>query len=1293
MLNDDEEKKKSESQEGESGEKDGNLGGDGEKSQEPEKDKTKSAAKRVADVGVEMLKEVGIKLLKIAIFITTALIIFFMVLVIMESSKHTQYQNICYSNAEVGFSVEYILNVADIEARGKNTKMNDFTKSTQTPIWKETGLEATGDMIELWVSGQWYPVGQDNTAVAYKQASTDKNPVENGYEKCTMSDDLFVENYTCKYGYDKETGNCRYPQSKEEEMYPIKRYESLVSVDGVLPIYLQNSYITNYHLGDSSPFLTQQTPNGIKEKLLIDRDFSCALAYGYGSYIKFGSESKIAYHAANRGVIQQTKNKDGSYTGAYKTSGVRLVSRMPLIIPTVLYSAPATGKSPELSQNNPQFGSVKKIDISSDTWSKVDFFGNCASKDPSRINASTTQTINANTCEFEYPPIGEDIYVTVSASDYDYADGRLVFHFTSGARIKDSSKTEVLKTVWGNLVEKLFGIDVYNEKISPNGIIVRMRNAILKSIQFQSVAYMLLTMSFLWTGYQFIIGAAAVNTRVIINRTIHVTFGIYFINPDNYTVFDEWFVPTLLKFSNSVMTSITNGLINSTGLSGSNLNSTNPFVSYDQYLSTLIGDVTIAKCLALFLDGKLGVFMAPIILGIAIVIWIYVFKVLSGYLLSFMGLSIYLILFPIGAMFLLFHEKHKDKFDKIFNSLLKDSITSGAYVLSIGLFIGFINQYYIKLLSFSTCYTKIFDAYIFKIYGWKSDDIDQNTLFQNLIIMIIIMYFSEKIRKLFSSAISAIFGTYAGAADGDKIFNSSFDMIASNVTSAVNQGVGLANYGLNKVSGGKIGKDFIPRMPTVSSNDLNSMSSIGSKMFDTAKTGVNFGSKIFTKPVVGLLGSGAKRAGTALGKRIFGGSSKSKPDPKNSTNNLSAQKPQAKQSDAQARKNGENSYNDIEKQINGDDLEMNADQDRAGLENAGLDNNKDEESQNSENNNLDSDNKGGVNSGINNALNSQLDNQQSNGIEGYSNNQQQFANDPVLSELISSIDKIGDMESQNANLIENFRGLISDYKDFDLTDTSRVFDEIQKIIDSDFKKYDGDGSLRGLNFDQIEGGMNDGNAGLDAKIDPFAVDDKKDKEDNKGVIGTNENNTIGQAEEGGIGQTKEAGIGNAEESGIGTGTKQTDDRDSGLGMLEKELNKMKAEKAKLETKKMQLDKEKIDKDSLLDGKAEAFKKDLEAFYKDNIELCKSMKSMEGEALQLAKQEIEKKTSALNEKYKLKGGNEYLLKGSQDVAKYAENAAITLHLSNMQLENKQMKLGVKIAYCDKQIERLQKSLKQ
>jgi hypothetical protein len=298
-----------------------------------------------------------------------------------------------------------------------------------------------------------------------------------------------------------------------------------------------------------------------------------------------------------------------------------------------------------------------------------------------------------------------------------------------------------------------------------------------------------------------------------------------------------------------------------------------------------------------------------------------------------------------------------------------------------------------------------------------------------------------------------------------------------------------------------------------------------------------------------------------------------------------------------------------------------------------------------------------------------------------------------LSELISSIDKIGDMESQNANLIENFRGLISDYKDFDLTDTSRVFDEIQKIIDSDFKKYDGDGSLRGLNFDQIEGGMNDGNAGLDAKIDPFAVDDKKDKEDNKGVIGTNENNTIGQAEEGGIGQTKEAGIGNAEESGIGTGTKQTDDRDSGLGMLEKELNKMKAEKAKLETKKMQLDKEKIDKDSLLDGKAEAFKKDLEAFYKDNIELCKSMKSMEGEALQLAKQEIEKKTSALNEKYKLKGGNEYLLQGSQDVAKYAENAAITLHLSNMQLENKQMKLGVKIAYCDKQIERLQKSLKQ
>ena len=746
-------------------------------------------------------KSITHHLKRLSKFLIYCFIFFILAFVILFFTEGVKKDNVgvCYGASEFGRNISFSFDVSRVKGGGSGVDIADFQFVGPNPEWIDSGLITTGDMIELYASGLWYPWGKDFTSTNVKEikAPNGDSKYEFVPQICEMSDNLYT-NETCTTGNDPVTGNCKYSETAVFALNPLNRYFKTTCSSNV-SLTQQSAYINDYHLPDAST--VSKLPNGCITYDKIYNDIinasnsatTCAMENGYGVYMRLGNDD-IAYHIANKrvGRVEKSLKDSSQYQIAYNKYGVRETFSMPFTLPTTDYDYT---KILEGLNNYSDLSSsdwLTFVDQAKTNYIQFHTSDSCVSTNLSDDIEKNNKTPSPSLCEFGYPKEGQKIYFTLSDINYDDNEGSIALQFRRGARYADTSKQQgIFNYIWEAIMsQKVFGI--HDGHLERDGLIIQLRNAILTHPGFQAIAYTILITSLVFYGYGLLMATEAISTKDIINKFLHIGFGLWSLDPNNYDFLDEFMVPIFLDSASGITGVLINGVLKVNGISSSIINPTNPFASFDGVFQDLFSDVLFAKLLAMFNKSGIFIFFPSIIICALIVVVIFLFRSVSIVMLSTLTIGIYFALMPFATIGLLYSTKFKANFDKIIQGLINKNITGMMNILIFTLVLGLIMKFIKRLLDYEVCFDTLIDLYFFSFSSWYvKANMDASTVITNLAMMLFVVYVGSQSSAFVNSFTSSIFGGDGDNKFGEGLFDKIFDGSVGSVTKGIGSAIGV----------------------------------------------------------------------------------------------------------------------------------------------------------------------------------------------------------------------------------------------------------------------------------------------------------------------------------------------------------------------------------------------------------------------------------------------------------------------------------------------------------------------
>lgn len=765
-----------------------NFNDDGQEKSKFEKfkDLFKGDKKELKDLG----KDIVFFLIKVGSFIIVATQLVFIALFFSEHSRKSENEGVCYGAMEFGRAVTFFMKTSDVKwtsfgsqttstSTSSDYESQKFSMPNQIPEWVYSGLVSNGEMIELYVTGRWFPWGRISTGrkIYYKlKKNGDLEKFEDD-ELCDMSDDYKPGAEGSSGTYDPITGKWKYENQDDERISIVNRYKLLDKGEAKIPITKQNSYIYGYHIDGNYGTLKSsdgKTSDEIYNDIIngnTGNSFTpCAMDRGFGVYIKLGPDAKVAYHIANKMVDKvreltpsEINNLSKSilpgtqvpkYTYEYDEYGYRKSIQFPFTLPMTDYAPSKVGFTNDY-QSVYTTALLGEVTTAS---SNLSFYGNCQAEltnDPSQLALKPPVEL----CEFGYPKEGQQIWFSYLTNSYEMAEGEWEFKFKRGARYDDLRDNGVLNWIWNVAVNKTFGINMFSSEISEDSIIKQARNAIVTSVGFQALAYMIIIWFLILYGWQMISGTLAIGVHEVIKRFIHIGFAIWAMNPENYVLIDEFIVPIFLKGVNLFSGSIVNGIAKVNGFSGSVINVNNPYISLDSIISDLFGEAMIAKLLAMWRQGGLFAFLPAFILGGIVGLAFFIIRSTCVIISTVILTGTYITILPFVALAIIHSEKTKKHFDSLMNQLINKAVTNSVIMIVLTIMIGFIMTYVKKVLDYETCYTHVGGVGAIKWYSWDAaKSLSKSGTMDNFILMMFVLYIGYNSLDFVYQFTASIFG-------------------------------------------------------------------------------------------------------------------------------------------------------------------------------------------------------------------------------------------------------------------------------------------------------------------------------------------------------------------------------------------------------------------------------------------------------------------------------------------------------------------------------------------------------
>ncbi len=733
-------------------------------------------------------------LIQKVILFTVVFIAIWLILIFRESTKDLHGK--CYQSMDIGQTTTFVLDASKIKGIGKRSSLSELGSNIgQSPVdWIDTGMVTTGDIVEVYVSGVIYPWGEDATDKIY----TPVRSIGGGFDMkkttpiCPMSDNIANDSY-CKYGIDKVSGNCQYPESDEFRRNNI-RYDNVSCDSEKIPLSEQNSYIKGIHY---EPIRVESgKPQGCNsfsnivgfmensDKMDIG---TCALANGAGLYMKLGSDAKIAYHVRNVEVDMMEKVSPGISETLLAPNvnqfGARKTVTMPFMLPTMGYNYK------KVLEDNPQYQNItvseyiEPIDIVSDTrYNKLEFFGPCPMEGLRLGNGENTSKLTPNECEGSYAPGGKRIYLMVSVQDFTNLEGKYHLDFKRGAKYAGASDFGILAAVWKNMVFDTYGIDAKRNTLDEDGVIIQVRNKVVTSIQFRALTVMLLTMFLCWLGFQILTGSQSLSATIIMVRLIEVGFATWATDLENYAMIDEVILPIFFTGANDFMGMLIDTMFRISGVSSFIINKAEPFTSMDSVLGDIFSAPVMAKLMGMFNEGGAFIFFPTIVLWLLISVYIYIIKTSMVFIISTLAIGSMIMLFPIAVTGMFWSDKFKGWIQKNINTMMQNAMSSLGGVLVFTIALGLIFFHLKIMLGYKVCFENLRNVMgPASLYGWKAKGLELNDVIRNTVFLYVTLTIAADANGFVKSLGASLFGKTDDAL-GKNLFDKVFDTTIGNAS-------------------------------------------------------------------------------------------------------------------------------------------------------------------------------------------------------------------------------------------------------------------------------------------------------------------------------------------------------------------------------------------------------------------------------------------------------------------------------------------------------------------------------
>jgi len=673
----------------------------------------------------------------------------------------------CYSASDMGHTLRYNLSGHGVNVSGSYPKT--ILDVGQLSEWVNTGFVTSGEDMEIYVRGTWYPWGKANTPTSIQRVpvsvgntssstETSNNPEyvsKSVANKCIMNTDL-------SFYYDKNN-----PQSIKE-VNQISRY-NLISNTTQASIDQQYVGIMDVHClnGDQ----TCQAPNLRGPK---DHTFApCAIDNGHGVYMRIGGDStNYAYHLANQYInvyVSTLINGQVHYVTKSDLSGNMQPYLMPFTLPTKIYQ-----------QNRP------KDVVDGVTSANSAFIPSNQSNTPNIFLMSHGNN-SYNIDETKPPAPNQAIYLKINDTYYGDNDGTVEVVFKSGAMRATStseSNDSFFTTVVNFFFTPLFGpqltqnfteaaVDTSKQE---QGIITEIRNGILSNANFQIIRILVLISVITLYGYHLIMGTNEIKLNDLIKKIIIIGFVAWGTMPQNYQLIDDILIPIFLKGFSGLASMLASA---AASVGGFSINVANPFRAFDIMIASIFSEVISYKILALFMSAGIAKLTLLMILALICIVVIIVARAVLVVALSIASIGITIILLPIVLLTLL-HDKTKEYFDKWKNALIKEGFAMMLMIFIMTLFLALVAKYYFALFNFDICWQQVHSVNILfltlKFFAWSIVNQDANSAsftVQHLqtLLLFAIMSIVAMQTPGFAKAVGDVFGTNSGGDSlGEKLF-------------------------------------------------------------------------------------------------------------------------------------------------------------------------------------------------------------------------------------------------------------------------------------------------------------------------------------------------------------------------------------------------------------------------------------------------------------------------------------------------------------------------------------------
>lgn len=352
---------------------------------------------------------------------------------------------------------------------------------------------------------------------------------------------------------------------------------------------------------------------------------------------------------------------------------------------------------------------------------------------------------------------------------------------------KDSIDISSVKTQYIN--KRDYGLININNM--QDGLIVKIRNLILKSPTFQTMRMISVVIFIMTMGFGIIRGEKGINVRGMQTDWMRFMVGLWATDPLNYQLIDDFLLPIMFKGIFSISSILLQGAAD---IMGTSMDINSPFDFFNNIIKIALSRELFIKVFALnYSSPILFVFSFVLIYGGVIRLVVEIVRGVGLIAITTINIGGMVIFFPLFGLLSMF-DKFKSMLDNWIEKMKTEFLNLALSIGIFGIFIGIVYYFLKQALDFSVYWDSIFSATIIpfiwkiEIFHWKVET-DRSSV--STLLYLTVFYFTTfaigKMNELANQIATNLVGSGGlgmNMANASAIFDTIFGTLSSLGSSA-----------------------------------------------------------------------------------------------------------------------------------------------------------------------------------------------------------------------------------------------------------------------------------------------------------------------------------------------------------------------------------------------------------------------------------------------------------------------------------------------------------------------------